>query len=99
MKGVNNMSNIIRDSREMELFSQAVEQFDDNIGRICTKMESAVSMAEYGMRDESTKPAANILSELIAAVKEVTNPLDDIGASISKAAKTLERTESIRFRR
>lgn len=72
------MSNIIRDSREMELFSQAVEQFDDNIGRICTKMESAVSMAEYGMRDESTKQAANILYELIAAVKEVTNPLDDI---------------------
>ena len=68
MKGVNNMSNIIRDSREMELFSQAVEQFDDNIGRICTKMESAVSMAEYGMRDESTKQAANILYELIAAV-------------------------------
>ena len=99
MKGVNNMSNIIRDSREMELFSQAVEQFDDNIGRICTKMESAVSMAEYGMRDESTKQAANILYELIAAVKEVTNPLDDIGASISKVAKTLERTESIRFRR
>lgn len=66
MKGVNNMSNIIRDSREMELFSQAVEQFDDNIGRICTKMESAVSMAEYGMRDESTKQAANILYELIA---------------------------------
>lgn len=93
------MSNIIRDSREMELFSQAVEQFDDNIGRICTKMESAVSMAEYGMRDESTKQAANILYELIAAVKEVTNPLDDIGASIFKAAKTLERTESIRFRR
>lgn len=93
------MSNIIRDSREMELFSQAIEQFDDNIGRICSKMESAVSMAEYGMRDESTKQAANILYELIAAVKEVTNPLDDISSSISKAAKTLERTESIRFRR
>ena len=99
MKGRNNMSNIIRDSREMELFSQAIEQFDDNISRICTKLESAVSMAEHGMMDDSTKQAANILYELIAAVKEVTNPLDDIGSSISKAAKTLERTGNIRFRR
>lgn len=93
------MSNIIRDSREMELFSQAIEQFDDNISRICTKLESAVSMAEHGMMDDSTKQAANILYELIATVKEVTNPLDDMGSSISKAAKTLERTENIRFRR
>lgn len=83
----------------MELFSHAIEEFDENITRICSTMKSAVEMAESGMNDDSTAQAAKILYELIAEVEDVTNPLDDVGSSISKAAKVLHKIEDITFRR
>lgn len=93
------MANTIRDTEAMERFSMAIESFDERIESICSEMEAAISLAESGMNDASTKQAAEILYDLISSVKSVTSPMEDVGTSISKGAKILKRAEDINFRR
>lgn len=89
------MANIIRDADELEKFSLAIMDFDDCIKIYCDRMESALYSAENSIKDENTKKGIDVLYELLAEVRDITNPMSDMGEAISRSAKRMRRAEEV----
>lgn len=89
------MTNIVRDPDAMDQFNSVIEDFDDTVLAICNRMESALDEAQASINDDLTHQSINALYEFIEQVRAVTDPMSDVGESLSKGAKTLRRAQDI----
>lgn len=89
------MANIMRDADALDRFVSVLEDYQDNIEQYCNVLNTTLGNTESLFSDENTKVAIDALYDIIADIRKLGDPVDQLILVLKKQVSIIDEAGRI----